>query len=92
MILLGQDVLREKEHHIEQLLKEQEIERTELSKFTSGQADLYEKKIKVLQEDYDKVSGRSSFIGICFVLTVEHFLCLFDQVRIQIIHFTYKFI
>lgn len=56
MLLLGQDVLREKEHHIEQLIKERELERAEFSRISNNHAQQTEGKIKLLKEEYEQVS------------------------------------
>lgn len=53
--VFGQDVLREKEHHIEQLLKERELERSELT-VASSHAEQTERKLKLLGEKYEQVS------------------------------------
>lgn len=49
-----QDVIREKEHHIEQLLKEREIDRSEITR-AAGIAEKAEGKFLSLQQEYEKV-------------------------------------
>lgn len=55
MLLLGQDVLREKQQHIEQLLKERDLERAEITRAAS-QADEAEQKLTTLTLEYNHVS------------------------------------
>lgn len=55
MLLLGQDVLREKQQHIEQLLKERDLERSEVSR-AANQADEAEQKLATLRSEYEHVS------------------------------------
>lgn len=55
MLLLGQDVLREKQQHIEQLLKERDLERSEITRAAS-QADEAEQKLATLTQEYEQVS------------------------------------
>lgn len=55
MILLGQDVLREKQQHIEQLLKERDLERAEITR-AANQADEAEQQLARLNLEYDQVS------------------------------------
>ncbi|KYB25236.1 Restin homolog-like Protein [Tribolium castaneum] len=53
MILLGQDVLREKQQHIEQLLKERDLERAEITRAAS-QADEAEQKFYTLKHEFEQ--------------------------------------
>lgn len=55
MLLLGQDVLREKQQHIEQLLKERDLERSEITR-AANQADEAEQQLATLTLEYDQVS------------------------------------
>lgn len=55
MLLLKQDVLREKQQHIEQLLKERDLERAEITK-VAGQIDAVELKLATVTSEYDQVS------------------------------------
>lgn len=54
MLLLGQDVLREKQQHIEQLLKERDLERAEITR-AANQADDAEQKLSTLTLEYEQV-------------------------------------
>jgi hypothetical protein len=54
MLLLGQDVLREKQQHIEQLLKERDLERAEITRAAS-QADEAEHRFFTLKQEFEKV-------------------------------------
>lgn len=55
MLLLGQDVLREKQQHIEQLLKERDLERAEITR-AANQVDDAEQKLSSLKLEYEQVS------------------------------------
>lgn len=54
-LLFKQDVLREKQQHIEQLLKERDLERTEITK-AANQVEEAERKLFALKSEYDRVS------------------------------------
>ena len=54
MLLLGQDVLREKQQHIEQLLRERDLERAEITRAAS-QADEAEQKFHHLKQEFEQV-------------------------------------
>lgn len=49
-----QDVLKEKQQHIEQLLKERDLERAEITKAAS-QVEEYEQKLATLKREFDRV-------------------------------------
>lgn len=55
MLLLGQDVLREKQQHIEQLLKERDLERAEASK-AAGHVEDADHRLAILRSEYEQVS------------------------------------
>lgn len=55
MLLLGQDALREKHLQIEQILKERDLERAEITR-AAGQADEAEQKLATLKAEYEHVS------------------------------------
>lgn len=54
MFLLGQDVLKEKQQHIEQLLKERDLERAEITRAAS-QADEAEHRFFTLKAEFEQV-------------------------------------
>lgn len=54
MLLLGQDVLKEKQQHIEQLLKERDLERAEITRAAS-QADEAEHQFFTLKAEFEQV-------------------------------------
>lgn len=54
MFSLVQDVLKEKQQHIEQLLKERDLERAEITR-VANQYDDVEQKLVQLQTEYNQV-------------------------------------
>ncbi|XP_031350862.1 uncharacterized protein LOC116176432 [Photinus pyralis] len=52
MLLLGQDVLREKQHHIEQLLKERDLENAEFTR-AANHAEKVQQKLTTLKAEYE---------------------------------------
>ncbi|XP_025828958.1 uncharacterized protein LOC108744493 isoform X5 [Agrilus planipennis] len=70
-----QDVLREKQQHIEQLLKERDLERAEVNRAAS-QADEVEQKLATLQSEYEKYRSEcelkwKEFSGLISTLNVD---------------------
>lgn len=56
MFIFLQDVLKEKQLHIEQLLKERDLERAEITK-AANQAEEAEQRLSALRQEYEKVSN-----------------------------------
>lgn len=56
MLLLGQDVLREKQQHIEQLLRERDLDRAVVSK-AAGHVEEADLRLATLRSEYEQVSA-----------------------------------
>lgn len=68
-IFSKQDVLREKQQHIEQLLKERDLERTEIVK-AATQVEETERQLAAIKSEYDHVSMRVKILLHCFYIVI----------------------
>lgn len=82
MLLLGQDVLREKESYIDRLLKERELEQTENARISAKHVHDTDRRIKELREEYEAVS--LAFIATLAGLSLQS-VCLLSRAIILIV-------